>query len=509
MDIALVTGAGSGVGLEISRKLIEIGYRVYGLGGNYSETPFKHPQFHPISCDLSNREILCEKLQGILDKEGDVHCVVNNAKFYPREDLEECSAAQMELSLKINLLCPLVMAQVCAPGLKRSQGFIINISATNADHARGGVVGATSSGGLRWMAESIFESMREYGVKVCTLFPQLNHLRAEDAGRPQKGRNPHATIDPGIVAQAVVGIVTHPNGNVITEMVLRPERYREPSEPAILELPYPPPKPLPVAGREPVPKTKREDRSQADDSGPVTLEKAAKRADERSVAKAEQRAKQAENRLRSAQKRLEELEDRLAQYEPIDDEQESDDANDAPARRSPMASEFEESEAMRLAREAKEERENRKATESSEEKAGPANQPRDEQAPKPKRRRRNRRRKSASEASIGSGKMSFAPGGGTKQSFAPDTSKSQASKPSRPEPQPEKEKPQAKQAVAEVKPEPKPAKKKAAKKKIATKKAAKKATKKTSSKKTTTKKVAAKKVAKKATKKAAKKSPKV
>ena len=38
MEIAIVTGAASGVGLAVARKLVDLGYRVYGLGGNYQDT---------------------------------------------------------------------------------------------------------------------------------------------------------------------------------------------------------------------------------------------------------------------------------------------------------------------------------------------------------------------------------------------------------------------------------------------------------------------------------------
>src|SRR5690606_15627103 len=61
MDVALVTGAATGVGLAVERKLVDLGCRVYGLGGNYQDTPFRHPAFLPVACDLASPADVQEK----------------------------------------------------------------------------------------------------------------------------------------------------------------------------------------------------------------------------------------------------------------------------------------------------------------------------------------------------------------------------------------------------------------------------------------------------------------
>ena len=48
-NTAIVTGASSGIGREISRVLVEMGYEVYGFG---REFPEEEVYFHPIVCDL-------------------------------------------------------------------------------------------------------------------------------------------------------------------------------------------------------------------------------------------------------------------------------------------------------------------------------------------------------------------------------------------------------------------------------------------------------------------------
>lgn len=237
-----MTGASSGVGLAIARRLVELGLRVYGFGGNYTETPYHDSHFIPVTCDLSNPLQIEEKIDWILEREGTVLALVNNAKRYLPKSLDESTPAELQSVLAINLLCPLVMAKQLLPGLRKTRGYIINISVNNPEHARGGPAGAAASGGLRWMSEVLFEEERDYGVKVSTIFPQPNRRRAD---MPQQSGNlpdhPNSQIDPDAIAQAVVDIISSKSGNLLAEVVIRPQRYIEKATPPAVTLPYPQP----------------------------------------------------------------------------------------------------------------------------------------------------------------------------------------------------------------------------------------------------------------------------
>jgi NADP-dependent 3-hydroxy acid dehydrogenase YdfG len=223
MDIAIVTGAGSGLGLAISRKLIDLGLRVYGLGGNYSETHFDHEFFVPVPCNLADMTAVRERVEEILDREGNVFVLVNNAKLYPQKDLDDSTPEELEVVLKVNLLCPMVITRVALPSLVRLGGFIINIVANSPENARGGAIGAATAGGLRWMGEALFEQMREHGVKVSSVFPMANKWRPVDSEPPPR-QNPQSAIDLDAVAEAVGSIVLARNHNVVTDLVIRPQR---------------------------------------------------------------------------------------------------------------------------------------------------------------------------------------------------------------------------------------------------------------------------------------------
>ena len=86
MDIAIVTGASSSLGLAISRRLMQLGFRVYGLGGEYKDCPLQNVNFKPVNCDLADPVAIDAACKRILEKEKGIYVLINNAKFFGRSD---------------------------------------------------------------------------------------------------------------------------------------------------------------------------------------------------------------------------------------------------------------------------------------------------------------------------------------------------------------------------------------------------------------------------------------
>lgn len=242
MEIAIVTGAASGVGLAVARKLVDLGYRVYGLGGNYQDTAFSHRDFLPTPCDLSSIADIQQKVQQVIDEGNDVSLVVNNAKYFSAHPFREMQLNEIEATIAINLLCPLTIVRMALPSLAKFKGHVINIAPTNVSQSRGGPAAAAAAGGLDWMGEALFEELRDNGVKVTTLYPQGNRIRPTDAGTPAQGRPPKSAINPESIAEAIEHIVISRSGNFISQVILRPEQLREDNFPPAQRLPMPKPK---------------------------------------------------------------------------------------------------------------------------------------------------------------------------------------------------------------------------------------------------------------------------
>ncbi|MGE9297047.1 MAG: SDR family NAD(P)-dependent oxidoreductase [Puniceicoccales bacterium] len=225
MDIALVTGAERGIGLQIARKLIELGFRVYGLSQDFSKCPFEHPEFLPVTCDLTSRAEIESAWNQIAERDTMVSVVVHAARHPVNEAVEASPLDALEFALQTELLAPVYLTRLALPSLIKFHGYVINIAWNGRGAAPGGAVNAAALGGLHHFARALFDEVRDTGVKVSTLYPEAN------AGEPDpKARiamEPQSGIEPALFAQAVETVLRFKENNCISELVVRPQGTRE------------------------------------------------------------------------------------------------------------------------------------------------------------------------------------------------------------------------------------------------------------------------------------------
>jgi short-subunit dehydrogenase len=227
MRTAVVTGASSGIGLQISKKLVSLGYKVYGIARDFTKTDFAHEHFIPLSCDITKTKQLCETMETIRKSEDDIHILVNNAGvgfFGPHEQLKP---EQIEAMVATNLQAPLIATRLLLRRIKQSQGYIINISSITARKSSTyGCAYAATKAGLTHFAVSLFDEIRKTGVKVVTLHPDMTQTPFYDSLDFREGDLPDSYITAECVANAVETILKQREGTVITEMTIRPQKHQ-------------------------------------------------------------------------------------------------------------------------------------------------------------------------------------------------------------------------------------------------------------------------------------------
>ena len=167
---AVVTGASSGIGLEISRIICKLGYEVFGFGRNferkeYLETEFDGGRFHPVVCDLLDTELLSRKIREIT-QEYEICILVNNAGVGYYGLHEEMNIKKIQEMVRMNLEIPMVLTQMLLRQLKKNRGYVINISSVTAEKSNphGCAYGATKAALLNF-SRSLFDEARKYGEK--------------------------------------------------------------------------------------------------------------------------------------------------------------------------------------------------------------------------------------------------------------------------------------------------------------------------------------------------------
>lgn len=232
VQIALVTGASSGIGLSISHMLLKKGYRVYGIGRDFNkadllaESLLKEESFNPITMDVTDTRLLCKTILD-LKKYVEIDVLVNNAGvgyFGPHEEL---NAKKIKEMTEINLTVPMLLTQILLRDLKKRKGYIFFISSVTAkkSNTHGCAYGATKAG-LTSFAKSLFDEVRKYGVKVTVLHPDMTKSNFYRDANFRESDQKDAYIDCDEIAETISFLLKQREGLVISEITLQPQKHQ-------------------------------------------------------------------------------------------------------------------------------------------------------------------------------------------------------------------------------------------------------------------------------------------
>jgi len=123
MTTVLITGAGRGIGLELARQALEKGWTVYGAMRHtitgHAASILDHSNFYGLQFDVTDTDAI-SAAAAALDVPIDI--VINNAGVIgpSRQSTLDMDFNGFALTLDINTLGPLRVAQAFLPHLKRS-----------------------------------------------------------------------------------------------------------------------------------------------------------------------------------------------------------------------------------------------------------------------------------------------------------------------------------------------------------------------------------------------------
>lgn len=225
MDCAIITGADNPIGQAIARRIIDMGYRVYGLGQFRRGSAFEHRQFHPIGCDLTQPMKITESLETIAEDKRIVSLLIHASPVssLPGKDgagLDDLEPGEVEALMRMQLLGPILLSRLLLKPLTRAHGHLLFLSPAvdPSGPANPALLAATS--GLRRFAHSLFERERKHGLRVTNLILDPN----DSARQSLRSGEAQELLNPKQVALAAEQILrTAAEGNVVTELVLRPQ----------------------------------------------------------------------------------------------------------------------------------------------------------------------------------------------------------------------------------------------------------------------------------------------
>jgi len=178
--IALVTGAGKGIGKEIALELARNGANVVvtditdDVIGVAKQIETSGGKALPIKCDVTNPKEVQAAIDNAVEKFGRIDILVNNAGIYPQKSFLELTAEDWNKVININLNGNFNCTKAVIPKMvSQKYGKIINIASiagafvayqnlTHYSASKAGIVGFTRSLALE---------MAQYGINVNAIAP--------------------------------------------------------------------------------------------------------------------------------------------------------------------------------------------------------------------------------------------------------------------------------------------------------------------------------------------------
>jgi 3-oxoacyl-[acyl-carrier protein] reductase len=227
-QVAVVTGAGRGIGAAIARKLASLGATTV-LCGRTKETLDATAQtiletggkVEVIPCDVTILHQLEYAAARVASTFGRLDILVNNAGVGGfNEPLHNMAPEEWDRILNTNLRGVYFAIHAFAPLMIRAySGHIINISSLAGKNALpNGAAYAASKWGLNGLTYSVAEELRQHNIRVAAVCPGSTDTELS----PHAGKDPRKMLQPDDIAHAVAMLVTQTPQSFVSEILLRP-----------------------------------------------------------------------------------------------------------------------------------------------------------------------------------------------------------------------------------------------------------------------------------------------
>ncbi len=220
----MVTGASSGIGLEVARQLVASGVGV-GLFAR-SQSKLAHIAGElgnslALPGDVSRYEDLERAVQQLEARFGGLDFLINNAGVGIFKPVHELTPEEWQQVLQTNLTGAFYATKAAVPAMqKRGGGYIINIASLAGKNAfANGAAYNASKFGLLGFSEASMLDLRYYGIRVSSILPG-------SVDTPFAGNSTGASwkIQPQDVAQAVLYLLQSDPRVIPSQIDLRPSQ---------------------------------------------------------------------------------------------------------------------------------------------------------------------------------------------------------------------------------------------------------------------------------------------
>jgi NAD(P)-dependent dehydrogenase (short-subunit alcohol dehydrogenase family) len=169
--VVLITGGSSGIGKSIGEFLTDKGFKVYGTSRkpeNYTDS-----RISLIALDVTDNKSIKTALKQVIDIEGQLDVLINNAGAGITGPLEEIPEAEIKQNFETNFFGPINVIKAVLPQMRnQGSGLIINITSIAGYMGlpyRG--IYSASKGALELLAEAFRMEIKDFNIKMVNVAP--------------------------------------------------------------------------------------------------------------------------------------------------------------------------------------------------------------------------------------------------------------------------------------------------------------------------------------------------
>ena len=226
--IAIVTGAGRGIGRSIALTLARAGARVSLAARTEVQLEAVRAEIEAIGgqavcypLDISREADVMRLVKGTVDHFGRIDIVVNNAGVGVYGPLEQTSTASWDHLMAVNARGPFLLCREAIPYLRKNRrSFIVNISSVMGVKGYPNQAAYTASKhAILGMSKVLAKEVHQEGIRVHVICP--GGVDTDLVGQARPDLNRAELIAPQEIADVVLFLVTQRGNAAIDEVHVR------------------------------------------------------------------------------------------------------------------------------------------------------------------------------------------------------------------------------------------------------------------------------------------------
>lgn len=223
--IAVVTGAGSGIGEAIATLLHEEGAKVVLAGRNKDKlqnvaNQLAQDSVKVVPTDVTKKEEVDELIKIAQQTFGGLDIVINSVGQMLSSKITDYQVDEWDSMIDVNIKGTLYTAQAALPTmLEQSSGHLINIASISGfEVTKSSTIYSATKAAVHTITQGLEKELAKTGVKVTSISPGMVDTAITAAYNPSDRKK----LDPQDIAEAVLYALTQPSHVNVNEITVRP-----------------------------------------------------------------------------------------------------------------------------------------------------------------------------------------------------------------------------------------------------------------------------------------------